>query len=66
MGTTHVNVTVRNPTHPEKAWEGLFLVDTRVMNCLAPAKWARQIGLQPRGKRAYRFPDGTEVRVGRR
>lgn len=61
MGTTHVTVTVRNPAQPEKTWEGLFLVDTAVMDCSVPAKHLRAIGLQPRGKRRHEKADGTEV-----
>ena len=28
MGAVRVTVTVRNPADRERAWEGLFLVDT--------------------------------------
>lgn len=61
MGVTQVTVTIRNPADPEKFWEGLFLVDTGSIDCLAPAKYLREIGLQPRGKRSYELADGSEV-----
>ncbi len=63
MGTTHVTVTVRNPAEPGKTWEGLFLLDTRSMNCLAPSKHLRSIGLRPRAKRTHELADGTGVRL---
>ncbi len=36
MGATHVTVTIRNPAAPDRAWEGLFLVDTGATDCLVP------------------------------
>ena len=61
MGVTQVTVAIRNPADPEKFWEGLFLVDTGSIDCLAPAKYLREIGLQPKGKRSYELADGSEV-----
>ena len=63
MGTTHVTVLVRNPAQPERTWEGLFLVDTGSIDCLAPAKHLREIGLVPEGKRTYELADGTELKM---
>ena len=63
MGTTHVTVTVRNPAKPDRTWEGLFLVDTGAVDCLVPAKYLREIGLQPRAKRTYELADGTEIKL---
>ncbi|MCY4511831.1 MAG: hypothetical protein OXG35_33425 [Acidobacteria bacterium] len=51
MGATHVTVTVRNPAAPERAWEGLFLVDTGATDCLVPRQHLEAIGLTPRGSR---------------
>ena len=61
MGITQVTTTVRNPANPAKSWEGLFLVDTGAVDCLAPAKHLHAIGLRPMGKRTYELADGTEV-----
>ncbi len=61
MGVTQVTVAIRNPGDPEKAWEGLFLVDTESTDCLVPAQHLRGIGLQPRGRRSYELADGSEV-----
>lgn len=63
MGVTHVTVTVRNPAQPEKTWDGLFLVDTRAVDCLVPARQLQAIGIQPRSKRTYKLADGSEVRM---
>ena len=63
MGMTHVTVTVRNPAQPDKAWEGLFLVDTDAVDCLVPRKHLDEIGLRARAKRTYELADGSEVKL---
>ncbi len=61
MGLTHVTVTIRNPATPERAWEGLFLVDTGAVDCLVPGAALREIGIEPRGQRTYELADGSKV-----
>jgi clan AA aspartic protease len=61
MGITQVTAAVRNPANPDKAWEGLFLVDTGAVDCLVPGKHLRALGLQPRAQRVYELADGREV-----
>jgi clan AA aspartic protease len=61
MGATHVTVAVVNPADRKRRWEGLFLVDTGAIDCLAPGKYLREIGLEPRGKRIYELADGSEL-----
>ena len=63
MGATHVTVTIRNPAEPERAWEGLFLVDTGATDCLVPRQHLEAIGLKPRGGRTYELADGSELRL---
>ena len=63
MGITQVATTVRNPADAEKAWEGLFLVDTGAIDCLAPRPQLEAIGLVPKGERVYSLADGSEVRM---
>ena len=63
MGATHVTCTVRNPSDPEKAWEGLFLVDTGATDCLVPKRHLEAIGLVPKGQRIYALADGSEYRM---
>ena len=61
MGATHVTVTIRNPADPDRAWEGLFLVDTGATDSLVPRPHLESIGLQPRGRRVYELADGREI-----
>ena len=61
MGATHVTVTIRNPAEPERAWEGLFLVDTGATDSLVPRPSLEAIGLQPKGRRTYELADGSEI-----
>ena len=63
MGVTQVTVTIRNPADPERAWEGLFLVDTGSIDCLVPRQHLEAIGLTPKGQRAYELADGSEVKI---
>ena len=61
MGATHVTVTIRNPAAPDRAWEGLFLVDTGATDSLVPRTHLEAIGLRPRGRRVYELADGNEI-----
>lgn len=61
MGMTQVKAIVRNPAQPNRAWEGLFLVDTGAIDCMVPRKHLEELDLQPRGQRVYELADGTEV-----
>ena len=63
MGATYVTVTIRNPAEMERAWEGLFLVDTGATDSLAPRKHLEAIGLVPKGQRIYGLADGSELRM---
>ena len=61
IGATHVTVAISNPADPQRRWEALFLVDTGAIDCMAPAKHLRAIGVEPAGKRTYELADGTEI-----
>ena len=61
MGATYVDVTIRNPGDPDRAWRGKFLVDTGAYDSLAPKSALESIGLTPRGKREYVLADGGAV-----
>jgi clan AA aspartic protease len=61
MGLTHVTVAVSNPGDRTRRWEGLFLVDTGAIDCMAPAKALHEIGIQPEGTRSYELADGTAI-----
>ncbi|MEX2317340.1 MAG: clan AA aspartic protease [Pirellulales bacterium] len=61
MGLTHVTVAISNPADRARNWEGLFLVDTGAIDCMAPANALFDIGIKPEGKKTYELADGTEV-----
>lgn len=63
MGVTQVTVTIRNPAEPERAWDGLFLVDTGAVDCLVPRPQLEAIGLKPKGQRTYELADGSEIKM---
>ena len=63
MGITQVTVAIRNPADLERAWEGLFLVDTGAIDCLVPRQHLEAIGLKPKGQRTYELADGSEVKM---
>jgi clan AA aspartic protease len=61
MGAIHVTVAVCHPADPARRWEGLFLVDTGAIDCMAPGKHLREIGIEPGSKRTYELADGSEI-----
>ena len=61
MGVTHIPVTIRNPAEPDRAWEGVFLVDTGAVDCLVPRPHLEAIGLTAKGHRIYSLADGREI-----
>ena len=63
MGAMRVTVTIRNPAEPDRAWEGLFLVDTGATDSLVPRPHLEAVGLQPKGRRTYELADGSETAV---
>ena len=63
MGLIRINATVRNPAEPDRAWEGLFLVDSGAFNSVVPRRHLDAIGLTPEGQRTYRTADGRQVRM---
>jgi clan AA aspartic protease len=63
MGITQVTVTIRNPADLEKAWEGLFLVDTGATDSLVPRPYLEAIGLHPISQRVYQLADGSNLKV---
>ncbi len=45
MGTTYVEVTIRNPAKPSRSWTGKFMVDTGAFDSLVPRGHLEAIGL---------------------
>ena len=63
MGEIYATAAVRNPAQPDRAWEGLFLVDTGAIDCVIPREHLESVGLEPRGQRRYVLADGSDVRM---
>ena len=63
VGATYVTVMIRNPTEPERVWEGEFLVDTGATDTLVPKQHLEAIGIAPDSQRTYGLADGSEIRV---
>ena len=61
MVLTHVTVAISHPSDRARRWEGLFLVDTGAIDCMAPGSALREIGIQSEGKRTYELADGTKI-----
>lgn len=61
MGTTYVDVTIRNPADRRRNWTGKFLVDTGAFDSLVPRRRLEEIGLQPLGQRDYVLADGKST-----
>ena len=62
VGATFITVAIRNPSEPDRVWEGEFLIDTGAVDTLVPRQHLESIGLVPEGKRTYGLADGTELR----
>ncbi len=63
MRLAQVTVTVRNPTLPEKSWDGLFGIYHEAIDCLVPARHLAAIGIEPRSRRTYELADGSEGKM---
>ena len=48
---------------PERAWEGSFVVDTRMVDCILPGRLWDAIGLVPIGQRVSALPDGSKRKM---
>ena len=62
-GMAHVTATVRNMADPKRSWTGKFRVDPNVIDCVVPRTHLQEIGLSPKGQRAYETEDGGTERV---
>ena len=61
VGVTYIAVTIRNPSEPERVWEGEFLIDTGAVDTLVPRQHLESIGLVPEDRRTYGLADGQEL-----
>lgn len=63
MGEIRVTAVVRDMTEPERAWEGLFVVDTGVVECVLPKRCWEAMGLSPVGERECILPGGSKRKM---
>jgi clan AA aspartic protease len=63
MRLTHVTTTIRNLAGRGKGFAAEFLVDTGAVDCLAPAKALRKVGIKPEGKNVYELAGGSPVKL---
>ena len=64
MGAIYVDVTIRNLAERDRCRSGRFLVDTGATDSLVPARWLRDIGLEPEETRSYELADGRALEIG--
>lgn len=62
VGETFITVAIRNPSEPDRVWEGEFLVDTGATDTLVPRQHLESIGIVPEGQRVYGLAGGQETR----
>ncbi len=61
VGATYITVAIRNPSEPERVWEGEFLIDTGAVDSLAPRQHLESIGVIPKAQRIYGLADGQDL-----
>jgi clan AA aspartic protease len=62
VGLTHVTVEVL-PLTGRRSFASEFLVDTGAIDCLAPSKLLRKIGIKPARRDVYELADGTSIEM---
>ena len=55
--------TVQDMKEPHLAWEGFFLIDTGVVECVLPGRIWDELGLTPAGHRITVLPGGKKLRM---
>lgn len=61
MGLTRVTVSISDLTKSKKPFQGDFLVDTGVVDCLVPASKLKKAGIRPEGTSVYELANGEPV-----
>ena len=63
MGLTHVTVNLRNLEKTQEGYEGLFLVDTGAIHCMAPSVELQKAGIKVEGKETYELANGQPIEM---
>lgn len=61
MGIVDATIKVKNPYHPNKFFEGRFLVDTGSNYTVLPKNVWQKLGLKPLRKAQFSLADGTPI-----
>lgn len=61
MGTTVVNLKVKNPQNPSKFYEGEFLVDSGATFTVVPTTILAKLGIKPQGRESFVLADGKII-----
>ena len=66
MGAILAEVTITNPSDPDRNWQGEFLIDTGAIDTVVPGNRLREIGIAAVETRRYTLADGSvsELEVG--
>ena len=59
MGPIHVTTRCKADKKADNYYEADFLVNTRAMDSMAPAKELKRAGIRPRGRMTYELANGT-------
>lgn len=62
MGVTYTTVEIINLSKKGNPYSSEFLVDTRAIDCMAPADALERSGIEVEGHAAYELADGTLVK----
>lgn len=63
MGLTRVTATLSNLGKTMPGYEGLFLVDTGAVHCVADKEELLKAGIKPEGKAVYELANGEPYEV---
>ena len=62
MGITSVNLKIRNPQNPSKAFEGDFLVDSGASHTVVPERILLKLGIKPEDEEKFSLADGKIIK----
>lgn len=61
MGLTHINLTLKNPSTPDKQVSGEFLVDSGASFTVVPHAMVAKLGLKAQFERDFSLADGKTM-----
>jgi clan AA aspartic protease len=61
MGMTKVNLIIKNPQDPTKAYQDKFLVDSGATYTVVPETILKQLDIKPQGEETFILADGSDI-----